>query len=173
VILDQTQWPRGKQLTVVEVKPPPDGMPYVLRQVTLVPRGKHEPQFSLWCQAQESGTAPLQEQDVVAVKNKTSSSVLVERLIQEVPDGLQCLLVIPPIEEEPDSVFNRMYHQVITILALNTGPQILTWKYILIAYCQLEALALELLRLHKGTDEQTYWESKAVRKKTSMVRQTN
>jgi len=33
----------------------------------------------------------------------------------------------------------------------------LTWQYILVAYSQLEALALELLRLHQGEDEQTFW----------------
>jgi hypothetical protein len=51
-----------------------------------------------------------------------------------------------------------MYQQVITILALNTREQVWTWQYILVAYSQLEALALDLLRLHQGKDEQTFWE---------------
>jgi hypothetical protein len=98
-MLDQTQWPRGKQFTVLEVKPPPEGRPYVLQQVALVPRGEHEPQFSLWCQARISGAALLQEHDAVAVKGKNLSSVLVERLVQEVPDGLQYLLArLDPIK---------------------------------------------------------------------------
>jgi len=33
----------------------------------------------------------------------------------------------------------------------------LTWQYILVAYCQREALALELLRLYQGEDVQTFW----------------
>ncbi len=55
------------------------------------------------------------------------------------------------------SMFDRMYQHVILILALNTREQMLTWQYILVAYCQLEALALDLLRLHRGEDEQVFW----------------
>src|SRR5712691_11013093 len=58
---------------------------------------------------------------------------------------------------DPNSVFDRMYQHIILILALNTREQMLTWQYILVAYCQLEALALELLRLHRGEDVQTFW----------------
>lgn len=56
-----------------------------------------------------------------------------------------------------DSLFDRIYQHIIVILALDTKEQMLTWQYILVAYCQLEALALELLRLHRGEDEQTFW----------------
>jgi hypothetical protein len=59
-----------------------------------------------------------------------------------------------------------MYQQVITILALNTREQVWTWQYILVAYSQLEALALDLLRLHDGINEETYWESRAIQRKT-------
>ena len=155
-MLDQTQWPRGKQFTVVGVTPPPEGQPYVLQQVILVPRREHEPQFSLWCEARPRGAALLQEQNVVVVTGTTLSSVSVKRLVQEVPDGLPYLLIMPPVEE-PDSMFERMHQQVITILALNTSEQMLTWQYILVAYSQLEAFALELLRLHEGIDEQSFW----------------
>jgi hypothetical protein len=62
-------------------------------------------------------------------------------------------------------MFNKMYLYVTTILAINTGEQTVTWQYILLAYCHLEALALDLLRLHEGKDDQTYWASDAVRKK--------
>jgi hypothetical protein len=58
---------------------------------------------------------------------------------------------------EPDSVFDRMYQHIIIILALNTREEMLTWQYILVVYCQLEALALEMLRLHWGEDVQTFW----------------
>jgi len=58
---------------------------------------------------------------------------------------------------DSDSLFDRMYQHIIVILALNTKEQMLTWQYILVVYCQLEALALELLRLHRGEDEQTFW----------------
>jgi hypothetical protein len=47
-----------------------------------------------------------------------------------------------------------MYQHIIVILALNTNEQMLTWQYILVAYCQKPAL--ELLRLHQGEDEQTW-----------------
>jgi hypothetical protein len=57
----------------------------------------------------------------------------------------------------PHWMFDRMYQQIICILALNTSEQVRTWQYILVAYSQLEAFALELLRLHKGEDEQTFW----------------
>jgi hypothetical protein len=57
----------------------------------------------------------------------------------------------------PDSLFERIYQHNIVILALNTTEQMLTWQYILVAYCQLEALALDLLRLHRGEDDKTFW----------------
>jgi hypothetical protein len=46
---------------------------------------------------------------------------------------------------DPGSLFDRMCQRVIVILALNTHEQMLSWHYILMAYCQLEALTLELL----------------------------
>ncbi len=46
------------------------------------------------------------------------------------------------------SVFDRMYQHIMLILALNTREQMLIWQHILVAYCQREALALELLRLY-------------------------
>jgi hypothetical protein len=55
-------------------------------------------------------------------------------------------------------LFERMYQYIISILAFNTHEEMLTWQCILVAYCQLEALALELWRLHKGEDKQTFWE---------------
>ena len=55
---------------------------------------------------------------------------------------------------DSDSLFDRMYQHIIVILALNTNEQMLTWQYILVAYCQKPAL--ELLRLHQGEDEQTW-----------------
>jgi hypothetical protein len=69
------------------------------------------------------------------------------------------------MEEESTSIFDRIYQYTICLLALSTSQQIRTWQFILVAYCHLEALALELLRLHEGTDEQTYWESDAVQRK--------
>jgi hypothetical protein len=45
----------------------------------------------------------------------------------------------------PGSLFDRMCQRVIVILALNTHEQMLSWHYFLMAYCQLEALTLELL----------------------------
>ena len=61
--------------------------------------------------------------------------------------------------EEADSIFGKMYRYVGLILALNTAEQMLTWQYILVAYSQLEALALELQRLYQRKDEQTFWGS--------------
>lgn len=59
--------------------------------------------------------------------------------------------------KDSDSLFDRMYQHIIVLLVLNTNEQMLTWQYILVVYCQLEAFALELLRLHRGEDEQTFW----------------
>jgi hypothetical protein len=59
--------------------------------------------------------------------------------------------------EEADSIFGKMYRYVSLFLALNTAEQMLTWQYILVAYSQLEALALELQRLYQRKDEQTFW----------------
>lgn len=99
-MLDQAQWSTGKQFTVVEVKPPPEGRPDVRYQIVLVPRGQHEPQVSLWCETRTKGATPIQVQDVVAVKGKTLSSVLVERVVQGVPDGSRYLLVIPAYDTD-------------------------------------------------------------------------
>jgi hypothetical protein len=71
-----------------------------------------------------------------------------------------------PMGEEPASIFERISLYTWTLLGLSTGQQMRTWQYILVAYCHLEALALELLRLLEGTDEQTYWASDDIRKKT-------
>jgi len=56
-----------------------------------------------------------------------------------------------------ESIYGRLFQTIIPILALNTKEQMITWQYILVAYCQLEALALELLRLHQSEDEKTFW----------------
>jgi Domain of unknown function DUF29 len=94
-MLDQTQWPTGKQFTVVEVKPPPEGRSYVLYQVVLMPRDEPEIDVCLWCQTSTKGASPLRTQDVVEVKGKTRSSVVVERA-----DGSQHLLVMPSSYDE-------------------------------------------------------------------------
>ena len=70
---------------------------------------------------------------------------------------------------DSDLMFDRMYQQIMCILALNTREQALTWQYILVSYCHLEALALELLRLHQGTGEQTFWEGPDARKNLNGV----
>jgi hypothetical protein len=59
--------------------------------------------------------------------------------------------------EESDSIFNKMRNYTWLILALNTGEQVQTWQYILVAYGHLEALALDVLRLHQGIDAETFW----------------
>jgi hypothetical protein len=94
-VLDTTQWTTGKQFSVVEVEPPPEGLTSVRYQVTLVPRDEYEPAICLRCETTTPGAAPLQVQDVVAVKGRTLSSVLVERLVQGVLDGFQYLLAMP------------------------------------------------------------------------------
>jgi hypothetical protein len=63
--------------------------------------------------------------------------------------------------EEPESIFGRMYQYTRCLLALGTSQEILTWQFILVAYCQLEALAVDLLRIYEGKDERTFWEREA------------
>lgn len=63
--------------------------------------------------------------------------------------------------EKPDSIFGRIYQYTRCLLALGTSQQILTWQFILVAYCQLEALAVDLLRIYEGKGERTFWEREA------------
>jgi hypothetical protein len=58
---------------------------------------------------------------------------------------------------DPNAMFNGMKQEIFKVLGLNTGEQIVTWQYILVVYSQLEALALDLLRLHRGVDDETFW----------------
>ena len=71
-----------------------------------------------------------------------------------------------PMGEEPASIFDSIYQYTICLLGLSTHKQTGTWQYILVAYCHLEALALDLLRLHEGKDDETYWASRAIQQKT-------
>jgi hypothetical protein len=102
-----------------------------------------------------------------------------ERVVKSIRSGVSSERAPQPVRinaldgermvRDSDSMFDRMYQQIMCILALNTREQVLTWQYILVSYCHLEALALELLRLQQGADEQTFWEGPDARKNLNGV----
>jgi hypothetical protein len=113
--------------------------------------------------------APLLQANDVLVVNKhdtPTAGIMVKRRVNQQTDDF-CYMLHDFKHEQPcfwnvtrdtASIFERMYQYIIAILALNTREEMLTWQCILVAYCHLEALALELWRLHKGEDRQTFWE---------------
>jgi hypothetical protein len=84
------------------------------------------------------------------IGGENALAAIAEKVVRAIP-------ALHNIEEESDSIFIKMRNHTWLILALNTDEQVQTWQYILVAYTQLEALALEILRLHQGVDEETFW----------------
>jgi hypothetical protein len=105
--MNHLQWPKGQQLTVMEVTPLPEHLQgYGRYQVLLQPRDEVADPCVLWCQTAKADR-PLQQGDIVVahggpvsadqqrVKGRTFSTVNVERLTQEEPDGAIYVLSIP------------------------------------------------------------------------------
>ena len=97
--------------------------------------------------------ALLQANDELVVKkhDTPNSGIIVKRRVNQQTHDSQYMLYDfkhdqpCPMNMTRDtaSLFERMYQYIIVMLALNTREEMLTWQYILVAYCQLEALALE------------------------------
>jgi hypothetical protein len=98
-MLDMAQWTTGQQFTIVEVKPPPPSLTFVRYQVVLKPQDDPEGQVLLWCETHTAGASPVQAKDVVEIKGKTLTSILVERL----SDGSRYLLVVPSYDTDFDA----------------------------------------------------------------------
>ena len=148
---------QGTLLRVMSVDSSP------MRSVTVLYEGC---QFRTDYESQQDASLLQANDELVVKKHDTpTAGVMVKRRVNRQTDDFWYMLHDFKHEQpcplnmtsDTGSLFDRMYQHIIIILALNTNEQIRTWQYILVAYCQLEALALELLRLHQGEDEQTFW----------------